>query len=115
MTTSIKPPSGETEQAVMNAVEDLVTVEDVSLSFGAVRALREVNLTLRRGEITALVGDNGAGKCTLVRCLSGIHKPDDGQITFDGDVVHFHTPDDARNAGIETVHQNLALVEDLTV
>jgi len=94
---------------------DLLTVQDVSLSFGAVKALRDVNLSLRRGEITALVGDNGAGKSTLVRCMSGIHRPDSGQITFDGDVVNFHTPLDARNAGIETVHQNLALVEDLTV
>jgi simple sugar transport system ATP-binding protein len=94
---------------------DLLRVEDVSLSFGPVRALRDVSLTLRRGEITALVGDNGAGKSTLVRCISGIHRPDSGAITFDDDVIHFHTPDDARNAGIETVHQNLALVEDLTV
>jgi D-xylose transport system ATP-binding protein len=93
----------------------LLSVEDVSLSFGAVRALRDVDLTLRRGEITALVGDNGAGKSTLVRCISGIHRPDAGTITFDGQVVTFHGPVDARNAGIETVHQNLALVEDLTV
>ena len=99
----------------MTATEDLLTVEEVSLSFGAVKALREVSLTLRRGEITALVGDNGAGKSTLVRCMSGIHRPDAGEMTFDGDVVTFRTPDDARDAGIETVHQNLALVEDLTV
>ena len=97
------------------AASDLLTVEGVSLSFGPVQALRDVDLTLRRGEITALVGDNGAGKSTLVRCICGIHRPDQGQITFDDNVVHFHTPDDARNAGIETVHQNLALVEDLTV
>jgi simple sugar transport system ATP-binding protein len=94
---------------------DLLTVSDVSLAFGPVQALRDVTLSLRRGEITALVGDNGAGKSTLVRCISGIHKPNSGTITFDGDVIAFHTPDDARNAGIETVHQNLALVEDLTV
>jgi simple sugar transport system ATP-binding protein len=94
---------------------DLLTAESVSLSFGPVRALRDVDLTLRRGEITALVGDNGAGKSTLVRCISGIHRPDSGRITFDGEAIAFHTPDDARHAGIETVHQNLALVEDLTV
>jgi simple sugar transport system ATP-binding protein len=94
---------------------DLLRVEDVSLSFGPVQALRDVSLSLRRGEITALVGDNGAGKSTLVRCVSGIHRPDSGRISFDDEVIHFHTPDDARNAGIETVHQNLALVEDLTV
>ena len=114
MTTTI-PPTSETERPVMNEAGDLLTVKGVSLSFGAVKALREVDLTLRRGEITALVGDNGAGKSTLVRCMSGIHRPNAGQITFDGDVVNFHAPDDARDAGIETVHQNLALVEDLTV
>jgi len=101
--------------ATPRTATDLLRVQDVSLSFGSVRALRDVSLTLGRGEITALVGDNGAGKSTLVRCMSGIHRPDAGDITFDGNVVHFHTPDDARNAGIETVHQNLALVEDLTV
>ncbi|MEU3979275.1 ATP-binding cassette domain-containing protein [Streptomyces sp. NPDC026672] len=95
--------------------EPLVSVEDVSLSFGNVRALQNVSLTLRPGEITALVGDNGAGKSTLVRCVAGIHRPDGGRILFDGAPIDFHSPEDARTAGIETVHQNLALVEDLTV
>jgi D-xylose transport system ATP-binding protein len=93
----------------------LLRCENVSLSFGNVRALVEVSLTLRRGEITALVGDNGAGKSTLVRCVSGIHRPQSGRIVFDGDEIDFHSPEDAREAGIETVHQTLALVEDLTV
>jgi ABC-type sugar transport system ATPase subunit len=87
----------------------------VSLSFGSVRALVDVSLTIREGEITALVGDNGAGKSTLVRCIAGIHRPDAGHIVFDGSKTDFHSPEDAREAGIETVHQNLALVEDLTV
>ncbi|MEU1299264.1 ATP-binding cassette domain-containing protein [Streptomyces shenzhenensis] len=95
--------------------EPLIACEDVSLSFGSVRALAEVSLTLRPGEITALVGDNGAGKSTLVRCISGVHRPDSGRILFDGAPVDFHSPEDAREAGIETVHQNLALVEDLAV
>lgn len=93
----------------------LLKADHVSLAFGSVRALRDVSLTLRRGEITAIVGDNGAGKSTLVRCVSGVHRPQHGTITFDGGTVNFHSPDDARRAGIETVHQNLALVEDLTV
>ncbi|MFE3449524.1 ATP-binding cassette domain-containing protein [Nonomuraea sp. NPDC059194] len=97
------------------AGDTLLSCEDVSLSFGNVRALVEVSLTLRRGEITALVGDNGAGKSTLVRCISGIHRPHSGRIVFDGTEIDFHSPEDAREAGIETVHQNLALVEDLTV
>ncbi|MEV4640927.1 ATP-binding cassette domain-containing protein [Actinoplanes sp. NPDC049548] len=94
---------------------DLLTVDGVSLSFGSVRALVDVSLTLQPGEITALVGDNGAGKSTLVRCISGIHRPDAGTISLDGEPLHFKSPEDAREAGIETVHQNLALVEDLTV
>ncbi|UQU68274.1 ATP-binding cassette domain-containing protein [Couchioplanes caeruleus] len=93
----------------------LLRVDDVSLSFGSVRALVDVSLTLRPGEITALVGDNGAGKSTLVRCISGIHRPDAGSILLDEKELHFRSPEDAREAGIETVHQNLALVEDLTV
>jgi ABC-type sugar transport system ATPase subunit len=93
----------------------LLQAEDVSLSFGSVQALREVSLQLRPGEVTALVGDNGAGKSTLVRCISGIHRPDSGRILFDGAPIDFRSPEDAREAGIETVHQNLALVEDLTV
>ncbi|SEG96010.1 D-xylose transport system ATP-binding protein [Nonomuraea solani] len=97
-----------------NAVP-LLETHQVSLSFGSVRALADVSLTLRRGEITALVGDNGAGKSTLVRCISGIHRPQSGRIVFDGAETDFRSPENAREAGIETVHQNLALVEDLTV
>ncbi|NUR81724.1 MAG: sugar ABC transporter ATP-binding protein [Dermatophilaceae bacterium] len=93
----------------------LLDVRDVSLSFGQVRALRDVTMHARRGEVTAIVGDNGAGKSTLIRCISGIHRPDEGTIDFDGERVHFRSPEEARTAGIETVHQNLALVEDLTV
>ena len=93
----------------------LLQAQGVSLSFGSVRALRDVSLDLRPGEVTALVGDNGAGKSTLVRCISGIHRPDSGHILFDGSHTDFRSPEDAREAGIETVHQNLALVEDLTV
>jgi len=98
-----------------SAEDVIVDVDNVSLSFGSVRALVEVSLHVRAGEITALVGDNGAGKSTLVRCIAGIHRADEGHITFDGSKTDFHSPEDAREAGIETVHQNLALVEDLTV
>jgi D-xylose transport system ATP-binding protein len=104
-----------TETHAPATTDVLLQVDDVSLSFGSVRALVDVSLHLRRGEITALVGDNGAGKSTLVRCISGIHRPDSGTISLDGEPLHFKSPEDARHAGIETVHQNLALVEDLTV
>jgi ABC-type sugar transport system ATPase subunit len=83
--------------------------------FGGVQALREVDFQARRGEVTAVVGDNGAGKSTLIRCLVGLHQPTSGTVTFDGAPAVFHDPDDARRAGIETVHQNLALIDELTV
>ena len=93
----------------------LLKINGATLSFGQVRALKGVTMHARRGEVTAIVGDNGAGKSTLIRCVSGVHVPDAGSIAFDGQAVHFRSPHDARDAGIETVHQNLALVEDLTV
>ncbi len=104
-----------TEQQIRPMGEVLLDVQGLSLAFGSVRALADVSLDLRAGEITALVGDNGAGKSTLVRCIAGVHTADSGTIHFDGGAVEFTSPDQARNAGIETVHQNLALVEDLTV
>ncbi|MEU4690599.1 ATP-binding cassette domain-containing protein [Actinoplanes sp. NPDC023714] len=93
----------------------LISVDGVSLAFGSVQALKDVSLTIAEGEITALVGDNGAGKSTLVRCISGIHRPQAGTIAKKGRELHLKSPEDAREDGIETVHQNLALVEDLTV
>jgi ABC-type sugar transport system ATPase subunit len=95
--------------------DTILTAEGITKSFGGVHALRGASITMRRGEVTALIGDNGAGKSTLVRCLSGIHRPDSGTITLGGEPVHLDSPLDARRHGIETVQQNLALVEDLTV
>lgn len=95
---------------------DLVlSATDVTKSFGGIHALKGASITMRRGEITALIGDNGAGKSTLVRCLSGVHRPESGTITVDGRTVTLNTPNEASAAGVETVHQNLALVEDLAV
>ena len=99
----------------ITATEPILEARNVSLAFGSVRALVDVSVTLAPGEVTAIVGDNGAGKSTLVRCFSGIHKPDSGDVVYEGETVRFSSPEVAREAGIETVHQNLALVEDLTV
>jgi D-xylose transport system ATP-binding protein len=95
--------------------ETLLEVRDVYKAFDAVRALQGVNLTLPKRQVTALIGDNGAGKSTLVRCLTGVHPPDSGTITFAGSELHLHSPDDARKRGIETVYQELGLIEDLQV
>ena len=94
---------------------DVLTVRDLRKSFGRVQALREATLNLPRGQVTALIGDNGAGKSTLVRCLVGVHQPDQGEVRIDGEPVHFSNPQQGRAAGLETVFQELALVEDLSV
>ncbi|MBX5458664.1 MAG: sugar ABC transporter ATP-binding protein [Thermogemmatispora sp.] len=105
------PPRSE----VPGPAEVLLLVERVSKHFGAIVALQEVTLWARRGEITAIVGDNGAGKSTLIKCISGLHAPSSGRLFFEGKEVHFASPQEARQAGIETVYQNLAVIEDLTV
>lgn len=93
----------------------VLDIRDVRKSFGAVEALRGAELLCPAGEVTALVGDNGAGKSTLIRCITGVHTPDAGTISFLGKEVTFSSPTDARAHGIETVYQDLALIEDLTV
>lgn len=87
----------------------------VSKSFGPVRAARDISFQLRRGEVLGLLGDNGAGKTTVVNCISGTLVPDSGTILVDGAAVRIEGPQRARSLGIETVHQDLALVETLDV
>jgi ABC-type sugar transport system ATPase subunit len=84
-------------------------------SYGGLHALRDVDLKIYRGEVLALVGDNGAGKSTLIKAISGALVPDAGSIRFDGTEVSFTRPTDATAVGIETVHQNLGLVDELDV
>lgn len=93
----------------------LLFIDKVSKWFGAVHAVTDVSIWAHTGEITAIVGDNGAGKSTLIKCISGIQTPTSGRIMFGGEQVHFSSPEDARRAGIETVYQNLALIDDLTI
>jgi D-xylose transport system ATP-binding protein len=93
----------------------LVQVTGLRKSFDAVHALQGLDLALAAGEVTALLGDNGAGKSTVVRCLTGVHQPDAGEIRFRGEPIRVGSPDDARRLGIETVYQTLGLVEDLAV
>jgi simple sugar transport system ATP-binding protein len=93
----------------------LLRAEHVRKSFGAVTALKDVSVHVRKGEVLALVGDNGAGKSTFIKILCGFHPPDSGTIEWEGKPVHFRSPLDARHHGIETVYQDLALVNDLTV
>jgi simple sugar transport system ATP-binding protein len=92
-----------------------VRMEDISKSFGAIKSLDRVNLTLRAGEVLGLVGDNGAGKSTLSKILSGALIPDSGSITLDGQEVHFASPADARRKRVEMVYQDLSLCDTIDV
>jgi simple sugar transport system ATP-binding protein len=90
-------------------------VSGVSTTYGHVQALIGVSMHVDAGEIVGLVGDNGAGKSTLVKVIAGAHRPDAGAIFVSGEPVEFHSPLDARERGIETVYQDLALAPDLPV
>ncbi|MFI6025365.1 ATP-binding cassette domain-containing protein [Amycolatopsis magusensis] len=94
---------------------DVIRAEHVSKRFGPVSALGDVNLHVRRGEILGLIGDNGAGKSTLIKILTGYHQPDGGRLLFDGEPVTLKSVVHARSLGIETVFQDLAMVNDLPV
>jgi simple sugar transport system ATP-binding protein len=93
--------------------EPVLEARNIVKSFGRVQALRGASFTVYPQEVVALVGDNGAGKSTLVKTLVGVHPPDSGEILFDGKPVHIHTPHDARDLGIETVFQDLALASEI--
>ncbi|WP_407926903.1 sugar ABC transporter ATP-binding protein [Capillibacterium thermochitinicola] len=90
-------------------------MEGISKSFPGVRALNNVDFTLRRGEIHALMGENGAGKSTLIKIITGVYEKDAGQILIEGRPVQFKSPQDAQNMGIGTVFQEIALCPNLTV
>jgi fructose transport system ATP-binding protein len=93
----------------------ILKTEGLTKRYGGVHALEEADFELRDGEHVAVVGDNGAGKSTFVRQVTGVEQPTAGKIYFDGGLVEFKTPIEARNHGIETVFQNLALADDLDV
>ncbi len=96
-------------------VPDVILAEHIVKSFGAVIALRDVSLHLMKGEILGLLGDNGAGKSTLIKILTGFIQPDEGRIFVNGEEVKLRSVTHARSLGIETVYQDLALVNELSV
>lgn len=93
----------------------VLSATGLTKSFGRVEALRGADFELLPGEILAVIGDNGAGKSSLIKCLSGASIPDTGHIFLDGKEMHFHTPQDAKDAGIETVYQTLAVAPALDI
>lgn len=93
----------------------VLEVRGVTKRFGPVQALKGVDLRVHAGEVVALLGDNGAGKSTLVKTISGVYPPDSGEILFNGNAVRFTSPREATAMGIETVYQDLALCDNLSV
>ncbi len=98
-----------------SAPDDVLRVEHIAKRFGPVTALRDINLHLRKGEVLGLLGDNGAGKSTLIKILSGFQKPDSGTMSVHGEPYQPKSVDEARARGIETVYQDLALIDELSV
>jgi ABC-type sugar transport system ATPase subunit len=96
-------------------MEPMLSVRNLVKRFGGLTAVNHVSLDVYPGEVVGLVGDNAAGKSTLIKCISGVYQADDGEIFFQGERAHFARPIDARRAGIETIYQDLALAGNLGV
>jgi len=99
----------------MEEAPPIIEMRNIKKSFGAVQALRGVDLALRHNEVLGLVGDNAAGKSTLMKVLSGAYIPDEGDILLEGDAVYISKPEDSRRLGIEMVYQDFALTNNLDV
>jgi ABC-type sugar transport system ATPase subunit len=96
-------------------MEPMLSVKNLVKRFGGLTAVNQVSLDLHPGEVVGLVGDNAAGKSTLIKCVSGVYQADEGEVFFQGQRTHFARPIDARRAGIETIYQDLALAGNLGV
>jgi simple sugar transport system ATP-binding protein len=111
---SESPTGAGAEGATSTARDEVLRVEHIAKSFGPITALRDINLRLNKGEVLGLLGDNGSGKSTLLKTLCGFHKPDSGRMLLRGEPYEPKSVDDARSRGIDTVYQDLALVDELT-
>jgi ABC-type sugar transport system ATPase subunit len=115
VSTDVGAAPVEPRDPVAPTATPLLHLHNISKSFGAVHALVDIDLEIPAGQVTALAGDNGAGKSVLIKCIAGIHTPDSGQILWEGTPVHLRTPRDSAALGIETVHQDLALCDNLDI
>jgi len=102
-------------ETMANAQKIILETRKLTKHYGGVQALNDADFTMYKDEHIAIVGDNGAGKSTFVRNITGVEQPTSGEVIFDGEKVRFNAPIDARNHGIETVYQNLALADHLDV
>lgn len=96
-------------------MEPILSAKNIVKRFGGLVAVNHVSLDVYPGEVVGLVGDNAAGKSTLIKCISGVYQPEEGEVYFQGKQTHFIHPIDARKAGIETIYQDLALAGNLSV
>jgi simple sugar transport system ATP-binding protein len=110
-----RPTPAETIVGPATAADDVLRLEHIAKRFGPVTALRDVNLHLRKGEVLGLLGDNGAGKSTLIKIICGFQKQDSGEMFLHGEPYTPKSVDDSRAQGIETVYQDLALIDELSV
>ncbi|MBD8555262.1 sugar ABC transporter ATP-binding protein [Rhizobium sp. CFBP 8762] len=99
----------------MNSSVPLLEVRNLSRYFGAVKALDDCSMAVYPGEVVALAGDNGAGKTTMIKAISGVYRPTSGDILIEGKPVSFSSPENAREQGIETIYQDLALADNLSI
>lgn len=93
----------------------ILELENISIQFGGVEALKNISFSIPSGQVIALTGDNGAGKSTLIKIISGVYQATQGQLRFNGNLMHLREPQDARQLGIETIYQDLALADNLDV
>jgi simple sugar transport system ATP-binding protein len=112
MTATTTTPSPAADNA---SAEPLLEIRNVSKYFGSVISLKDISTTVRAGQVTCVLGDNGAGKSTFIKILSGVHDPDEGGILMDGHAVKFGSPREALDAGIATVFQDLAMIPLMAV
>jgi ABC-type sugar transport system ATPase subunit len=115
MSTTQSPSAGSGGAGVPAAGESLLSLRGITKRFGPVTALTGVDLDVPPGKVTALVGDNGAGKSSLIKTVSGLWPPDDGEMVWEGRPVQLHGPKDAEALGITTIYQDLALCDNLDI
>ena len=115
MSTSENRLAGDVGSSPQNGDGTLLELKNLTKTFGPVRALTAVDLEVPAAKVTALVGDNGAGKSSLIKTISGLWAPDGGEIVWEGKPVHLHGPRDAEALGITTIYQDLALCDNLDI
>jgi len=115
MSTENSPATAPVPDGSGSNVPPLLALRGVSKRFGPVQALSRVDFELPPGQVTALAGDNGAGKSVTIKTIAGLWEPDEGEVVWEGHTVHFHGPRDAEAVGITTIYQDLALCDNLDI